>query len=126
MGKYVSIRGWLECEEHDIEKIKDINRKFVQREFTTKLDHEKRELYQKGWVFPENQVNWTSYIFYGADLREYDLDFIKDQIREIAEIEGITGHFLIDDHDSEKRLCWQVFNRRLVESEQLNIWFHLE
>lgn len=124
MGKYISIRGWFECEEHDVSKVKEINMKFTENYSDTELNYNTRKLYQLGWVYPENQVNWTTYIFYGADIREYHLGFIKEQISEIAVIPEITGYFLIDDHEGEQKLCWQVFDGHLVETEQVNIKFN--
>ncbi|WP_217560327.1 hypothetical protein [Paenibacillus sp. GbtcB18] len=124
MGKYISIRGWFECEEHDVSKVKEICREFTKNYSDTELNYNTRKLYQSGWVFPENQVNWTTYIFYGADIREYHLDFIKQQISKIAIIPEITGYFLIDDHEGEKKICWQVFDGHFVETEQINILFN--
>lgn len=125
MGKYVSIRGWIECEEKDIEKIKEIRNYFIQNYPEYELDLDKRKLYQSGWNFPGAIINWTAYVFYGADIREYHSDFIKKQVEEIAKLNlDITGYFLIDDHDGENKVCWQIFSGKLIETEQGEILFN--
>ena len=125
MGKYVSIRGWFECEENDIEKIKEVCNFFGKKYSENDLSLEKRKMYQSGWSFPEKIINWTAYVFYGADIREYHSDFIKEQVVAIAKINHeIIGFFLIDDHDGETKICWQVFNGKLVETEQGKIIFN--
>ncbi|GED12592.1 hypothetical protein [Aneurinibacillus migulanus] len=125
MGKYVSIRGWFECEENDIGKIKEVCNYFSENHSENQLTHDKRKLYQSGWNFPEKVINWTAYVFYGADIREYHSDFIKKQVVAIAKVNPeITGYFLIDDHDGEKKVCWQVFDGNLVETEQGKILFN--
>lgn len=124
MGKYVSIRGWLECNENNISEIKQICEDYTQNYSGLKIDYSTRKLYQLGWVFPETQVNWTTYIFYGADIREYYLDFIREQIYKIAEIKELTGFFLLDDHEGEMKKCWQISHGNFVETEQVNILFN--
>lgn len=124
MGKYVSVRGWLECDESTINEVKKIRDDFTANYNEGLLDEDKLELYQSGWTFPERQINWTAYVFYGADIREYHLDFMKKQLSEMANIEDITGYFLIDDHDGEYHLCWQISDNKIIESEQENIVFN--
>ncbi|PUA36647.1 hypothetical protein C8Z91_25040 [Paenibacillus elgii] len=124
LGRYVSIRGWIECEEKDIATIKEICNHFI-KDAEYELDLERRKLYQSGWNFPKATINWTAYVFYGADIREYHSNFIKKQLDEIAKLNsGITGYFLIDDHDADKKLCWQIFGGKLVETEQGEILFN--
>jgi hypothetical protein len=70
-------------------------------------------------------MNWTAYVFYGADIREYHSDFIKKQLDEIAKLNSdLTGYFLIDDHDGEKKMCWQIFGGKLVETKQGEVLFN--
>jgi hypothetical protein len=69
MGKYVSVRGWLECDEHTVNEVKKIRDDFTASSNEGLLIEDKLELYQSGWTFPERQINWTAYVFYGADVR---------------------------------------------------------
>jgi hypothetical protein len=55
-------------------------------------------LYNKGWIIPDSHINWTHYIFYGADIRIQRLDYIRDQLKilakEIFEIDGETIDYI--------------------------------
>ncbi|MGW6405414.1 hypothetical protein, partial [Streptomyces sp. NPDC055134] len=70
--------------------------------------------YSHGWSTPRQHVNWTHYIFYGADIRESALEWFMDQIREIARIPAsdddgdlIRGLFLAS-HEVDGTTEWQV------------------
>ncbi|MYR55401.1 hypothetical protein GTY54_03780, partial [Streptomyces sp. SID625] len=70
--------------------------------------------YSNGWSTPRRQANWTSYIFYGADIRESALDWFMNQLRKIARIPSsdddgdlIRGLFLAS-HEVEGTTEWQV------------------
>ncbi len=124
MGKFVSIRGWIECDRNDINTIKNIYEKY-KHQYDESIEIEKRHLYQQGWNFPELNINWTAYIFYGADIREYNSDFIKDQLLEISKLGvDISGYFLIDDYDGEKKFCWQIVDGKFLETPQGEILFN--
>ncbi|MBB4795980.1 hypothetical protein [Streptomyces nodosus] len=62
MGVYVSVRGWLECDETQLAAAQEI------------ISSHTDEHYSSGWTTPRQRVNWTSYLFYGADIRESALD----------------------------------------------------
>src|SRR5262245_50412019 len=57
MGGYVSVRGWMECDETQLATVQEIISSHAD-------DH-----YSNGWSTPRQQVNWTCYLFYGADIR---------------------------------------------------------
>lgn len=119
MASYVSIRGWLECTEEHIAKIKDITNYFSENYSKYNIDPETIELYQKGWRFPIDIVNWTSYVFYGGDIKKYNSDFIKEQIIAIVESEKeIEGHFFLDDDEGKIKLYWKLLNGKLIEHER--------
>ncbi len=119
MGHFVSIRGWIECEEEDIPKIKEINDYFCRSYANHLIKQETKELYQKGWQIPKEFINWSAYVFYGADIREYHTDFIKDQIVAIAEFnEEIEGYFHVDDDEGNIKLCWKLCKGELIVSER--------
>jgi len=48
MGKYISIRGWFEYEEHDVSKVKGICMEFTENYNDTELSYDARKLYQSG------------------------------------------------------------------------------
>ncbi|MFF7144653.1 hypothetical protein ACFZB5_26110 [Streptomyces nodosus] len=110
MGVFVSVRGWLECDETQLAAVQEIISSHTD-------DH-----YSSGWTTPRQQVNWTSYLFYGADIRESALDWFMDQLREIARIPAsdddgdlVRGLFLAS-HEVDGTTEWQVREGRLVAS----------
>ncbi|WP_439678826.1 hypothetical protein [Embleya sp. MST-111070] len=110
MGTYVSIRGWLECDEKQLAAIHEIISSYAE-------DH-----YSNGWGTPRRHVNWTHYIFYGADIRESCRDWLLDQLREIARIpasdddgDRVRGLFLAG-HEVDGAAEWQVREGRLFIS----------
>ncbi|MEU9243592.1 hypothetical protein [Streptomyces sp. NPDC048385] len=107
MGVYVSIRGWLECDETQLAAIQEI--------ISSRDDGH----YTNGWGSPRRHVNWIHYIFYGADIRESALEWFTDQIRQIARIPSsdhdgdlVQGLFLAS-HEVEGTTEWQVRDGQL-------------
>ncbi|MEV4925108.1 hypothetical protein [Streptomyces roseoverticillatus] len=110
MGAYVSIRGWLECDEAQLAAIREITSAHED-------DH-----YSNGWGTPRQHVNWTHYLFYGADIRESALDWFTDQITEIARIPAsdndgdlVRGLFLAT-HEVTGTTEWQVRDGQVFTS----------
>lgn len=102
MGIYVSVRGWLECDRHQLAAIKAII-----------AAHEDGH-YSGGWGTPRQHINWTHYIFYGADIRESAVGELLDQLREITRIpasdsdgDRVSGLFLAS-HEIHGMSEWQV------------------
>ncbi|WP_327696780.1 hypothetical protein [Streptomyces sp. NBC_00459] len=108
MGVYVSIRGWLECDEKQLAAVHEIT-----------SSHEDNH-YTSGWGSPRQHVNWTHYLFYGADIRESALDWFTDQIEKIARIpasdddgDRVRGLFLVS-HESDGMAEWQIRDGQLL------------
>ncbi|MER6134450.1 hypothetical protein [Streptomyces sp. NPDC001815] len=106
----MSIRGWLECDETQLTAIQEI--------IATHDDNH----YSNGWGSPRRHINWTHYVFYGADIRESALDWFTEQIREIARIppsdddgDLVQGLFLAR-HEVEGTTEWQVRNGQLFNT----------
>ncbi|SHF37559.1 hypothetical protein [Streptoalloteichus hindustanus] len=72
MGRYVAVRGWLECDDRQLERIREI----------VADPHDDRN--GAGWAFPDVPYGWTSYAFFGADVRAEDIGRFLDQLRAIA------------------------------------------
>ncbi|MFD6308122.1 hypothetical protein ACFWFF_34505 [Streptomyces sp. NPDC060223] len=75
-----------------------------------------------GWGTPRQHINWTHYIFYGADIRESALDWFMNQLREIARIPAsdddgdlIRGLFLAS-HEVDGAAEWQIREGQLFVS----------
>lgn len=121
MAKYVSVKGWIECEHSQVEKIKKI---ILSYESNASLGDfiklESIRLYNKGWYFPKESINWNAYIFYGADVKEYCLEFIEEELKEVLRknIE-ISGMFFFQYEEGEER-CWKIVESEIVEIEMPN------
>ena len=101
MGIYVSLRGWLECDEQQLAAIRAII-----------AAHDDGH-YSNGWGTPRQHVNWNHYVFFGADIRESALDRFLGQVREIAAVpanadgDRVTGLFFAS-HEINGMNEWQV------------------
>jgi hypothetical protein len=102
MAVYVSIRGWLECDQEQLASIKEI------------LESNPNEQYSGGWGFPVRPFNWTSFAFYGGDLQEADVPWLFDQLVAIAALpasdedeDRVQGLFMAT-HEMTGLAEWQI------------------
>lgn len=124
MGTYISIRGWIECPEEKIPLIKNIISSFVDKAANYGFGAEGAEMYNKGWVIPDEHINWTHYIFYGADIRVQRLNYIKDQLKalskEVIKIDGdftwyLNGVFHVDHEEGNESYIWKLSESNFYE-----------
>jgi len=119
MARYVSVRGWLECEYEYIPEIKKIVDNYSDNYSAFEATPEVRSLYQKGWRFPQDKINWTAYIFYGADIKSQCVDYIREQIIKISLVnDEIRGLFYVDDEEGERRMRWEIYDGNIAEEER--------
>lgn len=111
MGIYVSVRGWLECDHEQLTAIQAI--------ISSRDDNH----YTGGWGLPRQQFNWTCYVFYGGDLREQAVDWLLDQLRDIAQIpatdedgDRVQGLFLAS-HEVDGTSEWQLRDGQVLISQ---------
>lgn len=102
MGVFVSIRGWLECDERQLAAVRQVI-----------ADHSD-EHYSGGWGFPNRHFNWTYYVFYGGDVRESAVDWFMEQLRSMAAIpasdedgDRVLG-FFVASSEVAPQVEWQV------------------
>src|SRR5215472_7717637 len=69
---YVSVRGWLQADHQQ--------RAAVEPVIAAASD----DFCSGGWGFPAKPFNWSLYVFYGGDIREGEVGWLRDQVREIA------------------------------------------
>ncbi|SBT39018.1 hypothetical protein [Micromonospora auratinigra] len=119
MGRYASVRGWLEID-------------FAQRSAAEQvIERSRDELYSGGWAFPPKPFNWTLYLFYGGDLRQSELPWLRDQVAQLAVLPPVDddndrprGMFLVTLDDREPAVMWQVREGRLDEVPAAELsWF---
>lgn len=102
MGMYASARGWLQID-------------FAQRRAAEEiLRRHHHDNYSGGWAFPVAPFNWTLYLFYGGDIREAKLPWLREQVTELAAMRPVdddgdrpAGLFLITDERGGAFL-WRV------------------
>jgi hypothetical protein len=92
MGMYASVRGWLEADHGQREAIEAV------------IAAARRDLYSGGWAFPERPFNWTLYVFYGGDVKESELPWLREQVESMAALPPVNddgdmpvGLFVISD-----------------------------
>ena len=111
MSYFFAVRGWLEV---DPDKFNSIILE-IERLILTATD-EKHKLYLKGWVYKQVIVNWTGYVFYGADVDEVGLHLLTSVIGDLAKIDGeIEGYFQVRGEDNGER--YDI----IVEDGEVNI-----
>ncbi len=124
MGHFTSIRGWLEVNEEMVVQVKAVIQETAQREGISSEETEYLKFYNRGWVFPTDHINWTWFIFYGADIRSQHVDLLKAQITTIAgkvstadqEFHDFpAGLFHVDDEDGTLALRWELKDGHLQE-----------
>jgi hypothetical protein len=95
MSKFTLVRGWLECSFDESNKMRVVTQKFLERSAQYDLSTEMVNNYMKGWKFPDAPINWVSIVFFGADVNQLALPFIKALIIEAAAVgNNIAGVFL--------------------------------
>jgi hypothetical protein len=72
MGMYVSVRRWLEAGRRQREAVEAV------------IAAARRDSYSGGWAFPERPFNWSLYVFYGGDIREAELPWLRGQVESMA------------------------------------------
>jgi len=112
MGRYISIRGWLACSHEQVPWIKET----IQNKTTaegSEIHH-----YLDGWHFPAKPINWTAYVFFGADVRRTTKDAFAELIRDLVERNSeIEGVFYLDDEEGAA-LLWRIQDGCFSESER--------
>ena len=130
MGHFVSVRGWLEIDKQMEPGVLKLVKHFSENAPTFGITSEEGEFYLQGWVFPEKHINWTKYIYYGADVRVRGLDFLKEHFKEIAEKiwlmdteikDYVTGFIFVDDESGKPFLFWKLEEGKLTEVNKYKI-----
>jgi hypothetical protein len=109
VGAYVSIRGWMECAEEQIE-------------LALRLASSGDESWSNGWRTSRTLWGWSHYLFYGADIREQVFEDFLDQLRSMADLprpedsdDRIRGFFLVS-HEVHGMTEYLVKDGRVIAS----------
>jgi hypothetical protein len=107
---YTSIRGWLEID-------------FKQRAAAEAIiERHRDDLYSGGWAFPAAPFNWTLYLFYGGDIRQGEVPWLREQLEELAALPPVdddndmpAGLFVLTAEGHEGADTWHIRDGRLHE-----------
>ena len=119
MAYFYSVRGWLEVEPNKFASVIDV----IQSLQASYPKDTKIGLYLQGWCWNEYPVNWTRYLFYGADVTEDGLELFKQTLNKlIAMKSNLSGHLHAQGEDGERNLIYQVTNDNLrIEASSMLI-----
>lgn len=99
---YVSVRGWLEVDHTQRGAVESV------------ILAAERDLYTGGWGFPQAPFNWSLYVFYGGDIREAELPWLREQVSLIAALQPVdddgdmpVGLFVVSDERGAVNV-WEV------------------
>ena len=102
MGMYVSVRGWLEAGRRQRDAVEAV------------IAAARRDLYSGGWGFPEHPFNSALYVFYGGDVREAELTWLRGQVENLAALPPVdddgdmpVGLFVLSDERAAVSV-WEV------------------
>ncbi len=105
MAYYYSIRGWLEVDHENFLQIAE-TLKFLQSNYS---ESAKFKLYMKGWCWQDNPINWSRYIFYGADVTVEGLNLLENVLNKIIGMRlKISGYFHAQGEDGDKSFAYQI------------------
>ena len=123
MGHFIQIRGWLETEFELIPQFKEIVQRFDNNYSEYLLKDWQVTLYQKGWHFPDQPINYKSYIFYGAEVRYEGADYIKDQLMEMVGLfDDTNGLFYFNNDEGDYPVTWKICDGVINEDSRIKVY----
>jgi hypothetical protein len=116
MASHTLIRGWIDCQFEDVEKIKKIILSHWQNSDEYCIETISAKLYLKGWHFPTAPINWISVISYGGHVKNIAVRFLYDSISTIAESKlNVRGLFHLEDEEVDDILQWSLSPQKLTQ-----------
>jgi len=117
MAYYYSVRGWLEIDPDNYDGImKEIADMKIRVAHDSKLAN-----YAKGWCWSESPINWTRYVFYGADITDEGVKWFESALRDIARLKlKVDGYFQVQGEDGEKNSLYKIMDDELTVTVVLN------
>jgi len=123
MSYIYSVRGWLELSWPDVEvegvdespeehadkvrRVRELLTCGPAAEDPADPQVPAGERYRAGWGFPQDDLDGTEYVFYGADIEQPAQ--IMEQIREVLAIDPFAdGYFSVEGEDGERYRQWFI------------------
>ena len=111
MAYYYSVRGWLEADSETFEAAT----RLIERRRQAASDQQEA-LYLQGWTWSAAGVNWTRYLFYGADVQEDGLDLLRALLDELCALEGeLDGYLRVTGEDGQRNLDFEISDDAVSE-----------
>lgn len=68
----------------------------------------------RGWCWGTAQVNWTRYLFYGADVSEEGLELFQDMLDKMLAMRlNLSGYFHAQGEDGTRNHIYWVTDDKL-------------
>jgi hypothetical protein len=116
MAYYYSFRGWLEVEPENFSRVIEA----VRLQQASHAKNSKLALYSQGWCWSETPINWTRYLFYGADLTKEGLDFFQKLLEGITGMGlNVSGYFHAQGEDGEENIVYKIVDDMLYVEEDV-------
>ncbi|WP_437734317.1 hypothetical protein [Sorangium sp. So ce1335] len=112
MSYFYSVRGWLEISPDAFSDVIAIISTMRERWH----GNERAQLYMNGWCWSSEPVNWTRYIFYGADVVEEGVGMLRCVISNMVSLGlDLSGYFHVQGEDGKQSLILRIENDALIE-----------
>lgn len=116
MAYFYSLRGWLEVEPDNFPQVIEA----VRGQQANSLNKSKLSLYAQGWCWNENSINWTRYLFYGADVTKEGLEYFQKLLEMITNMGlNLSGYFHAQGEDGEENISYKVTDDLLFVEEDM-------
>lgn len=107
MSYYYSLRGWLETSHEHFGRVRD-ELLTIRRDVA---EDRQSALYMRGWCWIEDEVNWTHFIFYGADVQAAGLTLMEQVLDRLTGLQcSVYGHFHAQGEDMERNYAYRITN----------------
>ncbi|NJK37949.1 MAG: hypothetical protein HC835_07690 [Oscillatoriales cyanobacterium RM2_1_1] len=105
MAYFYSVRGWLEVEPEQFERLIAV----VQWIQSDQSQSSEKALYAAGWCWQTTLINWRCYVFYGAEMQGSGLVFFQEMLDwAIAANLNLSGYFHARGEDGCRNQAYRI------------------
>ena len=116
---YVAARGWLEVDHEQRAAAEAV------------VASARHDMYSGGWCFPARPFNWSLCVFYGGDIREESVSWLREQVEQLARLTAVdadgdlpVGFFVLTDEWGTV-VAWEIRDGAVHEREAPELrWVH--
>ncbi len=116
MASYIVVQGWLTITEKQVNAIKAIisgRKKYIEQYDMEEIFH---QIYSAGWCFSSSEINGKFFVFYGAPIKGYYIDWFKDTLIEISQKRKDTEGSFFFDNEGHFYYRWDIKNGTITET----------